>query len=208
MTTPNPPAPLQGTHNTTSNVGYPGDLVVYDRAIAGAVASYQERHGLKVDSVLGTNTLASLNRPAEFRLRQIVANLERQRWLPRERGNRFVVVNIPSFRLRAYDGGREVLSMKVVVGAEYDARATPVFSDSMEYIVFRPYWNVPQGIASRELWPKQRRDSTYFRRNGYEVVHANWGTYVRQKPAVANALGQAKFIFPNDHSIYLDDPSA
>jgi murein L,D-transpeptidase YcbB/YkuD len=98
--------------------------------------------------------------------------------------------------------------MNVVVGAEYGGRTTPVFSDSMAYVVFRPYWNVPQGIAARELWPAQRRDPSYFRRNGYEVVRASWGTYVRQQPGPGNALGQAKFIFPNDFAIYLHDTPA
>ena len=191
-------AAAEGTHTA----------VVYGAALAGAVAEYQRRHGLAVDSVLGPNTRLSLNRPAEYRLRQIAANLERHRWLPRERGDRYVLVNVPAFRLRAYDGGREVLTMNVVVGAEYDDRATPAFSDSMAYVVFRPYWNVPQGIAARELWPKQRRDPSYFRRNGYEVVRASWGTYVRQKPASDNALGQVKFIFPNDFAIYLHDTPA
>ncbi|MGZ9120196.1 MAG: L,D-transpeptidase family protein [Gemmatirosa sp.] len=182
--------------------------VVYDSALAGAVSRYQRLHGLAVDGVVGPNTLASLNQPAEFRTRQIAANLERHRWMPRTRGDRYVIVNVPAFRLRAYDDGREVLSMRVVVGAEYGRRTTPVFSDSMAYVVFRPYWNVPQGIASRELWPEQRRDPSYFRRSGYEVVRASWGTYVRQKPAPDNALGQAKFIFPNDFAIYLHDTPA
>ena len=186
----------------------PSGPAIYDVALAGAVAAYQQRHGLTVDSVVGPNTLLSLNRPAEFRMRQIAANLERHRWLPRERGNRFVVVNVPAFRLRAYDAGREALSMNVIVGAEYGGRRTPVFSDSMSYVVFRPYWNVPQGIASRELWPKQRSDPSYFQRNGYEVVRATWGTYVRQKPVLDNALGRVKFIFPNDHAIYLHDTPA
>lgn len=201
------PAVLPGNRDSTSLLGSE-TLVVYDGALAGAVAEYQRRHGLGVDSVVGPNTLASLNRPVEFRLRQIAANLERHRWLPRTRGKRYVLVNVPAFRLSAYDGGQEVLTMNVVVGAEYGGRTTPVFSDSMSYVVFRPYWNVPQGIASRELWPKQRRDPSYFRRNGYEVVRAGWGTYVRQKPASDNALGRVKFIFPNDYAIYLHDTPA
>ncbi|WP_411282103.1 L,D-transpeptidase family protein [Gemmatimonas sp.] len=192
----------------TSIARGPSGPAVYDLALAGAVAAYQQRHGLTVDSVVGPNTLLSLNRPAEFRMRQLAANLERHRWLPRERGNRFVVVNVPAFRLIAYDAGREALSMNVIVGAEYGGRSTPVFSDSMSYVVFRPYWNVPQGIASRELWPMQRKDPSYFQRHGYEVVRASWGTYVRQKPALDNALGRVKFIFPNEHAIYLHDTPA
>ncbi|MBC7562023.1 MAG: L,D-transpeptidase family protein [Gemmatimonadaceae bacterium] len=186
----------------------PDRSVQYDRALSLAVADYQERQGLTVDSVLGPVTRASLNRPATFRLHQLEANLERHRWLPRDRGQRFVVVNVPAFRLRAYDHGQAVLSMKVVVGAEYQGRATPAFSDSMSYVVFRPYWNVPRSIARRELWPRQRQDPTYFRRHGYEVVRTAAGANVRQKPAADNALGRAKFIFPNSFAIYLHDTPA
>ena len=185
-----------------------GTVVVYDSALAGAVAAYQNTHGLTMDSIVGPNTLASLNRSAAYRARQIAANMERFRWLPRTFEQRYVLVNLPAFQLHAFDEGREVLTMKVVVGAEYDGRSTPVFSDSMAYLVFRPYWNVPDGIAARELWPKQQRDGSYFRTHGYEQVHASWGSYVRQKPSPTNALGQVKFIFPNDYAIYLHDTSA
>jgi len=75
----------------------------------------------------------------------------------------------------------------------------------MAYVVFRPYWNVPAGIAARELWPKQRADASYFSRNGFETVRASWGSYVRQTPGSENALGLVKFIFPNDYAIYLHD---
>ncbi len=203
--------PITATPGDSAALGIvrgPDAPVMYGSSLAGAVAAFQERHGLVADSVVGPLTLQSMNRSAEFRVRQIAANLERHRWLPRQRGDRFIVVNVPAFRLRAYEGGQEALSMKVVVGAEYNGRTTPVFSDSMSYVIFRPYWNVPQGIASRELWPKQRRDRSYFRRHGYEVARASWGSYVRQKPAPDNALGQVKFIFPNDYAIYLHDTPA
>ena len=179
--------------------------VIYDSVLSAAVMEYQRRHTLEQDGAIGPSTRKSMNRSASDRLRQIAANLERHRWMPRDRGHRYVIVNVPAFRLRAFDAGREVLSMKVVVGAEYRGRSTPVFSDSMAYVVFRPYWNVPQSIASRELWPKQRADASYFSRNGYESVRASWGSYVRQKPGGDNALGLLKFIFPNDFAIYLHD---
>ena len=181
---------------------------VYAAPLVGAVADFQAGHGLVVDSIVGPNTLAALNRPAEYRTRQIAANLERHRWLPRSLGSRYILVNVPAFRLTAFEGGRQVLAMKVVVGAEYGGRSTPVFSDSMSYVVFRPYWNVPQSIASGELWPRQRRDPGYFARSGYEVADASWGRYVRQKPGSDNALGLVKFIFPNDFAIYLHDTPA
>ncbi len=182
--------------------------VVYGGMMAGAVAEYQRRHALAVDSIVGPATLASLNRSAEYRTQQIAANLERHRWLPRSLGARYILVNVPAFRLTAYDAGDEVLTMGIVVGAEYGGRSTPVFSDSMTYLVFRPYWNVPESIAANELWPKQRRDPGYFARNGYERAKASWGSYVRQKPGPGNALGFVKFIFPNDFNIYLHDTPA
>jgi murein L,D-transpeptidase YcbB/YkuD len=182
--------------------------VVYDGMMAGSVAEYQRRHALAVDSIVGPAMLASLNCSAEYRTQQIAANLERHRWLPRSLGARYVLVNVPAFLLTAYDAGEEVLTMGIVVGAEYGGRSTPVFSDSMTYLVFRPYWNVPQSIAANELWPRQRRDPDYFARNGYERAKASWGSYVRQKPGPGNALGFVKFIFPNDFNIYLHDTPA
>jgi len=179
--------------------------VIYDSVLSAAVLAYQRRHALAEDAIIGPATRRSMNRSASDRLRQIAANLERHRWMPHRRGDRYVIVNVPAFQLRAFDAGREVLTMNVVVGAEYRDRSTPVFSDSMAYVVFRPYWNVPTGIAARELWPEQRADKGYFARNGYETARASWGTYVRQKPGGDNALGLVKFIFPNDFAIYLHD---
>lgn len=173
-----------------------------------AVAHFQARHGLAVDSIVGPATRRALNVSAEHRVRQIEASLERLRWLPPRLGERHIEVNIPAFQLDAYTEGKRVLSMPVVVGAEYQGRATPIFADTMRYVVINPYWNVPESIASSELWPKQRRDPSYFRRNGYEVVHASWGTYVRQLPGPDNALGHIKFIFPNDFNVYLHDTPA
>ena len=180
----------------------------YDTALAAGVARFQAHNGLVVDSIVGPNTREALNASASDRVRHIEASLERLRWLPRHLGDRHILVNIPAFRLDAYDAGTRALSMSVVVGAEYDDRATPVFADTMKYVVINPYWNVPQSIASSELWPKQRRDPSYFRRNNYEVVHASWGTYVRQLPGPDNALGRIKFIFPNDFNVYLHDTPA
>ena len=181
------------------------ERAIYDARLAGAIASFQERHGLVADSIVGPNTRAALDMPADFRLRQIAANLERHRWLPRTLGQRYIVVNVPSFQLRAFDGGAEALQMKVIVGAEYQNRATPVFSDSVSYVVFRPYWNVPDGIAAREIFPLARRDRSFLSRNGYEVVRSNDGTHVRQTPGPGNALGLVKFMFPNEFNIYLHD---
>src|SRR5688572_27272508 len=105
--------------------------------ISGAIEIYQERHGLEETGKLNGETLRALNVPAQDRLQQIAINLERHRWLPRSLGDRYIYVNVPAFRLEAYDQGQKALEMKVVVGAEYDGRSTPVFADSMEHVVVR-----------------------------------------------------------------------
>jgi murein L,D-transpeptidase YcbB/YkuD len=178
---------------------------VYDRALAGAVAQFQREHGIVVDSALGKETVAAMNVPPSYRLGQIAANMERYRWMPRSLGDKYVFVNVPAFRLNAYDDGKEVMEMKVVVGAEYEGRNTPVFADSMQYVVFRPYWNATDDIMEKELWPKVESDPTFLERNNYEIVKEGGKQRIRQKPGDKNALGLVKFMFPNTFSIYMHD---
>ena len=196
----------------------------YDAALAATIARFQTRHGLSVDSAVGPRTLQALNVPAQARLEQIVINLERYRWLPLELGSRRIIVNIPAFRLEAYDNGKEVLTMPVVVGRELVSRRTPVFADSMSYLEFGPYWNVPAPIALEEVLPAAYSDDSYLSRNNYEVVDKagnvvgmgavsseaiESGEYrIRQKPGAGNALGRVKFMFPNDFDVYLHDTPA
>ncbi len=199
----------------------------YDSPLVRAVARFQARHGLAVDSVVGPRTRAALNVGAEERARQIAANLERYRWLPPVLGDRYVVVNVPAFRLDAYEGDRRALSMRVVVGSELASRRTPIFSDSMSYVQFGPYWNVPRSIAVAEILPMARSDRGYLARNGFELVRG-WGDdapvvnpgqlsdaalfssryRVRQRPGPGNALGRVKFMFPNEFNVYLHDTPA
>ena len=174
----------------------------YDTDLAAAVALFQARHGINVDSALGKETIESMNVPAAFRLGEIAANMERYRWLPRSFGARYIFVNVPGFKLEAYDSGQKALEMKVIVGQEYQDRATPVFADSMETVVFRPYWNVPPGIAAKEIFPK---GSAYMARENMETYREGGETRVRQRPGPKNALGFVKFLFPNDFNIYLHD---
>jgi L,D-transpeptidase YcbB len=175
---------------------------VVDQALAAGIATFQARHGIAVDSMLGGETLDALNVPATFRLAQIAANLERYRWLPRNLGARYIFVNVPAFKLNGYEDGKSTIEMKVIVGAEYDGRSTPVFSDRMEYVVFRPYWNVTDAIAQNELLPQ-------FAAGGmpadYETYSENGVTRLRQRPGPKNSLGLVKFMFPNDFNIYLHD---
>jgi murein L,D-transpeptidase YcbB/YkuD len=114
------------------------------------------------------------------------------------------VVNIPEFRVRAYDGDMRVaLSMKVIVGAAY-RRKTPVFQNQISSVVFRPYWNIPPSIQRSEIAPAMRRDPNYLEKHGYEVVHGPGGTIrIRQRPGDQNALGLLKFSLPNAHDVYL-----
>jgi hypothetical protein len=158
-----------------------------------------------VDSALGKETLDALNVPATYRLGQIAANMERYRWMPRVLGAKYVFVNVPAFRLEAYDSSKKVLEMKVIVGAEYEDRNTPVFSDSMQFVVFRPYWNATDSIMSKELWPKVKSDPTFLERNNYEIVTDGREERIRQKPGDKNALGLVKFMFPNSYAIYMHD---
>jgi L,D-transpeptidase YcbB len=203
--------------------GWAGNKPVYNRAVAKAVASFQSRHGIASNGVVGAATLAALNIPVQARIRQIQLNLERYRWLPAELGARYIYVNIPDYRLFAYDVGKPVLNMRVVVGEEYK-NATPVFADSMTFVVFRPYWYVPQRILVREILPRIRKKRSYLARNHFEVVDAktqsrvlnprriNWSrvdlTKVRMRQrggSPTNPLGLVKFMFPNQFSIYLHD---
>ena len=174
----------------------------YDADLAAAVALFQSRHGINVDSALGKETIESMNVPASYRLAEIAANMERFRWLPRSFGSRYIFVNVSAFKLEAYDSGQKALEMKVIVGQEYQDKATPVFADSMETVVFRPYWNVTPDIAAKEIFPK---GDAYMARENMETYRENGQLRVRQRPGPKNALGFVKFLFPNDFNIYLHD---
>jgi murein L,D-transpeptidase YcbB/YkuD len=169
---------------------------VYDAALAGGVATFQARHGIAVDSVLGPETVNALNVPVAYRLGQIATNLERHRWLPRDLGGRHVIVNVPAFKLEAWDGGRKTLEMKVVVGKDYEDRKTPVFADSMETVVFRPYWNITDDIAAKETFPKMAADPDYARRNRLETFQENGQTRIRQLPGTATRWASSSSCSP------------
>jgi murein L,D-transpeptidase YcbB/YkuD len=150
--------------------------------------------------------------------------LERWRWLPLSYHAAPIVANIPEFRLRAYDENfRIALTMNVVVGKAFD-HSTPVFEDTMAYVVFRPYWNVPYSIAKSEFFPKIARDPDYLTKKGFEVVNSRQQSvtagpvtgdvldqlragklFIRQLAGPKNSLGLVKFIFPNDYNVYMHD---
>jgi murein L,D-transpeptidase YcbB/YkuD len=135
---------------------------------------------------------------------QIATNMERWRWLPDDLGSRYVMVNIPAFRLDVIEGGKSVLAMNVVTGKKDSP--TPVLSDRMKYVVFSPYWNIPADIAQKEIAPKVEQDPGYLERNNIEVDEEG-GRY-RQRPGKGNSLGLVKFVFPNHFNVYLHDTPA
>jgi L,D-transpeptidase YcbB len=199
---------------------------VFDEATEQAVKNFQRRHNLSANGVVNKETLSALNVSADIRTRQIARNLERWRRLPKDLGNRYIAVNVPDFMLEVVENDRPVMDMKVVVGKIMQKRTTPTFSASMKYIVLNPYWNVPKTIAEKELLPLSRRNPAYFARNNFTIRRIPIGvkqvpdpnstdgslipvkTYeylLRQGPGPKNALGRVKFMFPNDHSVYLHD---
>ena len=176
--------------------------------LAAELVRFQQHHGLSATGRLDKETLAALNIMAEARVEQLAANMERHRWLPRSLGSRYIYVNVPSFRLDAYDSGQKTLSMRVVVGAEYEGRTTPTFSDSMEIAVFRPYWNVTPDIQRLEIGPRAARNPGWLASQNMEYWKDGGATRIRQRPGGKNALGLVKFLFPNSFNIYLHDTPA
>ncbi len=183
------------------------DHLVYDTQVAGAVADYQRHHGLPASGVLTTRTVASLSGGNPKRLEsEIVANMERWRWLPRDLGDTYVAVNIPDYSLDVVKGDTVLHHARVVVGKP--DHQTPVFSETMKFIIVNPYWNVPLSIVKKEMMPKLAADPNYFANHGYETVERNGETFVRQPPGDSNALGRIKFMFPNRFSVYLHDTNS
>lgn len=192
----------------------------YDPQLAAAVRRFQTRHGLPADAVVAKRTLAALNRTAAERVTQLELNLERLRWLPRQRGWRHIVVNIPDYSLRLVENGETVLTSRAVVGRA--DRQTPVLAADMTHLVLSPYWYLPPTIALEDKLPQLRENPHALRDDNIRVLAdggeidpgtVDWRAvdkrdfrYVlRQDPGPGNALGGVKFMFPNRHSVYLHD---
>lgn len=176
---------------------------LFGDSLLAALNKAQSQYGLPQSSTFDAALIKALNVPVEDRIRQILLNMERMKWMP-ERPSDFIVVNIPEYRFRLYEGGKEVLAMDVVVGKA--ANRTVIFSDELKYVVFSPYWNIPRSIVRNEIYPAMQRSSSYLRRNNMETTGTSNGLpIVRQKPGRGNALGQVKFIFPNSYNIYFHD---
>ena len=205
---------------------WPGaaDDDVYDGVIVDAVRNFQHRHGLVRDGIVGPRTVTALNVPASARLEQIEINMDRWRRVPDNLGSTHVRVNIPEFRLRVFEDGESRLRMRTIVGAP--ETQTPVFSDRIRYLVFNPYWNVPDSIVRNDIAVTAAEDPARLEEQGFEVLSGweddaeaidpsavDWeadriGYRVRQRPGPENALGLVKFMFPNRYSVYLHDTPA
>jgi murein L,D-transpeptidase YcbB/YkuD len=172
----------------------------YDEFLAQGVAGFQARHGLNPTGKVDRKTLAELNVPVQARLAQITANLERRRWAPRVMPATRIEVNIAGQTLEYYREGAPALTMRTIVGRPSDR--TPIFSDMVSAVVFNPPWNVPTSIATKEIWPKARRDPGYLARNDF-VVTSDGG--LQQRPGPTSALGRVKFDLPNRFNVYLHD---
>ena len=203
----------------------PAGSTAYEGTLVEGVKRFQVRHGLESDGVLGKRTQAALRIPLAWRVRQIELALERLRWLPHLGDERLVAINIPMFRLWAWDSippsGVPSLGMDVIVGRALSTQ-TPVFVEQLREVIFRPYWNIPRSIARHEILPILERDPDYLRRQNMEIVRgpgddaqAVAGTAenlallrqgalrVRQRPGPRNALGLVKFVFPNQENVYM-----
>jgi murein L,D-transpeptidase YcbB/YkuD len=201
----------------------PGDYApVYDDDLRREVLAYQRAAGLEPDGIVGDNTLEVLNATRVSWIDRIDANLERWRWLPRDTPATYIRVNIAAFSLRVIENNSTALSMNVIVGKPY--RRTPVFTETIKYIVLNPYWNVPFSIATEDKLPGLKKDAAAEAGKGFEakpqgsdvfvpvdtidwsgVTKRNFTYLLRQRPGDHNALGQMKFMLPNPYSVYLHD---
>ncbi len=178
----------------------------FDAALVEAVRRAQRRYGLNPAGIVGAQTIAALNVPAEARIGQIKANMERWRWLPPELEKNRVQVNIAAAVLTLFSGDAPVISMKAVTGRPGDE--TPMLASQIHSIVLNPPWNVPTSIANRELWPKERAKPGYLARNGFRVIDTGDGGKRLQQSSERSALGRFKFDFANPFAVYLHDTPA
>lgn len=177
---------------------------VYDSLTVEGLKNFQRRHGLHPDGVVGKGAVTALNRTPHERVRTLLVNMERLRWVPERTAPDLLLVNIPEFRLHVFEADTEAWSMDVVVGNS--ATRTVIFSDTLSRIVFSPTWSVPMSIVRNEILPEIAKDPGYLASKGMTITGGSAALpSIIQLPGAGNALGRVKFIFPNDHSIYFHD---
>jgi murein L,D-transpeptidase YcbB/YkuD len=196
-------------------------LAQYDDNLSYVIKEFQHLHGLNEDGNIGKLTLEALNLTPSKRIESILANLERLRWMPSEVPERRIQVNIVDFALELIDKKDTILSMRAIVGKHY--RATPVFNSIMTYLVISPGWVVPPTIFSNDVLPELKKGQDYLRKKNMQIITStgapvdyntiNWSTVtsrnfpymIRQQPGADNALGNIKFMFPNEYNVYIHD---
>lgn len=189
----------------------------YDSLTIVAVKKFQWRHGLSVDGIIGKGTIAALNYTKEERTQQIIANLERWKWYPRNMGSEFIIINIPDYSLTLVKGSDTIRTHKAIVGRA--ERTTPVLSSTLTHAIFNPTWTVPPTILREDVIPAILKRRSYLTEmniilydlKGNIVGPGNWHLsqalnyrYV-QTPGTFNSLGMVKLIFPNRFAVYLHD---
>jgi L,D-transpeptidase YcbB len=193
----------------------------FDPALAEAVKVFQRRHGLTANGILGPQTLEALNVSVDERIQQLRVNLERGRWVLHNLQSTFLTVNVAGYHASYMKDGRILWQGRAQVGKPY--RQTPMFKAELTYLVFNPTWTVPPTILTQDYLPSLKQDPGYAGRKGLKVIdragrvvdpgQVNWSRYsannspylLRQDPGPRNALGRVKFIFPNDHAVFLHD---
>ncbi|MFO1422229.1 MAG: L,D-transpeptidase family protein [Candidatus Competibacteraceae bacterium] len=195
--------------------------MVFDKAVTDAVRRFQKRHGLTETGTVDAATQAALNVPVTERIRQVELNLERWRWMPDGLGSRYILVNIPSFKMKVFEDDKRVIESNVVVGRQ--ERQTPAFTANMAYLVLSPKWYVPRSIAVKDKLPQLKRSPYALARQNIRVFNSagqeikpgainwqavsasNFNYQLRQDAGPRNALGGIKFMFPNPYNVYLHD---
>jgi len=202
-----------------------GDSLVYDDALASKVMAFQVENGLDADGVIGPATMRAINKTRKDKIHQVIANLERLRWVPEQKPDKFVIVNVPSAMLWAVDDGRVAFDMPVIVGRK--KRPTNIFTTDITGIRLNPTWTVPPTIKKEDILPKLVNDSNYLKNKGMELVHGSgsdaltldptaidWTTVTEadlkrlrmvQVPGAHNPLGDYRVLMPNSYNIYLHD---
>ena len=180
---------------------------IYNENLKEGIKNFQLRFGLTANGKISADVLKEMNVSANDRVKEILINMNRMRWMPQEPGGKLIVVNIPEFILHVYDGKNQVFYMAVVVGKE--GHNTTMFSDKLTTIVFSPYWNVPESIVKKEILPSIAKDKDYLEKNNMERTGGTDDLpVIRQKPGGDNSLGKVKFLFPNSFNIYFHDTPA
>lgn len=192
---------------------------IYNENIQEAVKAFQLDHDIQVDALLGNNTISNLNLTKIDRYHQLLVNMERWRWYPRDLGEHYIIVNIPGYQLSVVKNGDTLRNHKIMVGTE--VRKTPVFSDEIDYIIYNPTWTIPPTIKKNDVIPGAKKDIGYFQKKNIRIYDSegssvdpasvDWSSskarsYTYRQPAgPTNPLGLVKIIYPNEYLIYLHD---